>query len=306
MYTIEEAISIARSHEASGRFVEALIIYRNIASADKGNFEAITKVKDIESRFANLLGAMSAFFPGENIPFRMLNNIPELSFLVKSLRAEQVVPTLAIAPAGSPGQPTGRLLDVVSSALPFARGIGLPTLDARTSGEERLYRVWPGEHYALIAAIVKTVRPRLVIEFGTFTGMCTLAMADHIPDHGRVVTFDVTPWNRITNTWFREDDFRTGRISQELADLAQPHVFEQYRGLLAQADIIFLDGPKDVVTERAVLAHMATVEFARPPLVIVDDIKWPHMIEIWHTLDRPKMDVTSFGHWCGTGLVDWV
>jgi hypothetical protein len=29
------------------------------------------------------------------------------------------------------------------------------------------------------------------------------------------------------------------------------------------------------------------------------------MLDIWYNLDKPKLDLTSFGHWSGTGLVEW-
>jgi hypothetical protein len=30
-----------------------------------------------------------------------------------------------------------------------------------------------------------------------------------------------------------------------------------------------------------------------------------NMLDIWYHLDKPKLDMTSFGHWSGTGLVQW-
>jgi hypothetical protein len=36
-----------------------------------------------------------------------------------------------------------------------------------------------------------------------------------------------------------------------------------------------------------------------------DGIRVLNMIGIWRRLARPKMDLTSFGHWSGTGLADW-
>jgi len=48
-----------------------------------------------------------------------------------------------------------------------------------------------------------------------------------------------------------------------------------------------------------------SVRFAAPPLIIMDDIRVWNMLAIWRRIDRPKLDLTSFGHWTGTGLVDW-
>ncbi|MGH7312141.1 MAG: hypothetical protein ACREJV_03130 [Candidatus Rokuibacteriota bacterium] len=33
-------------------------------------------------------------------------------------------------------------------------------------------------------------------------------------------------------------------------------------------------------------------------------IRW-NMLAIWREIRMPKLDVTSFGHWSGTGLVEW-
>jgi hypothetical protein len=36
-----------------------------------------------------------------------------------------------------------------------------------------------------------------------------------------------------------------------------------------------------------------------------DDIRFWNMLRIWRNVAAPKLDITSFGHWSGTGLVDW-
>lgn len=36
-----------------------------------------------------------------------------------------------------------------------------------------------------------------------------------------------------------------------------------------------------------------------------DDIRLWNMLRIWREIRLPKMDMTSFGPWCGTGLCEW-
>ena len=43
----------------------------------------------------------------------------------------------------------------------------------------------------------------------------------------------------------------------------------------------------------------------RPPIGVFDDIRQWTMLAIWRAVQRPKLDLTSFGHWSGTGLIDW-
>jgi hypothetical protein len=39
--------------------------------------------------------------------------------------------------------------------------------------------------------------------------------------------------------------------------------------------------------------------------LVFDDIRIWNMLRIWREIVRPKLDLTSFGHWTGTGIVDW-
>jgi predicted O-methyltransferase YrrM len=202
-------------------------------------------------------------------------------------------------------QPSARLLDLSVAAAGRARTIEFADLDRRSSTEERWYRFWPGEHYRLLAALVTEIGARKVIEIGTSTGMGTLAIAQALPTDGHVTTFDLVPWRNFCQTWLTEDDFASGRVVQEIADIAKPGGIAAYRDLFQDADFIFIDGPKDGVTERHFINALGALSLKEAVTVMFDDIRVVNMIEIWRRIDRPKMDMTSFGHWSGTGLVDW-
>jgi predicted O-methyltransferase YrrM len=203
------------------------------------------------------------------------------------------------------GQPTRRLLDLALAASARAKDIQLTELDRRDSGEKRWYRTWPGEHYLLLAALVAELQAKTVIEIGTFTGMGVLALAHFLPADGRLVTFDLTSWREFPQTWLVESDFADGRIRQELADIGRRDGINPYRSLFEEADLIFIDAPKDGITEQLFIDAIASVGLRGNPIVVFDDIRLVNMVEIWRRLDRPKLDLTSFGHWSGTGLVDW-
>ena len=38
--------------------------------------------------------------------------------------------------------------------------------------------------------------------------------------------------------------------------------------------------------------------------LIIDDILFVNMIDLWRKIKSPKLDATSLGHWSGTGIVD--
>jgi len=122
---------------------------------------------------------------------------------------------------------------------------------------------------------------------------------------GKVVTFDLIPWDQVANGILKEEDFVADRLRQEIGDLSQPAVFKKYADVITQADLLCLDGPKDGKFEPQLAEFLDTLPFDKPPWVFFDDIKDLHMLRFWRELDKPKLDFTSFGSWTGTGLVSW-
>jgi hypothetical protein len=41
----------------------------------------------------------------------------------------------------------------------------------------------------------------------------------------------------------------------------------------------------------------------RRQLVVIDDIRVLTMVQLWRQLPNPRLDLTSFGHFSGTGLL---
>lgn len=202
-------------------------------------------------------------------------------------------------------QPTQRLLSLATAAAGRASDLRFADLDQRTSSEQRWYKTWPGEHYRLLAALVAEIAPTTVIEIGTATGMGTLALASTLPPGSRIYTFDIVPWTQFDNTWLTKADFADGRITQVIANIADPEGLSPYREIFSAVDFLFIDGPKDGVTEDRFIQNISQVPLHRNPIVMFDDIRVMNMIRTWRQLQRPKLDLTSFGHWSGTGLVDW-
>lgn len=204
-----------------------------------------------------------------------------------------------------PARPSQRLLDLVVDVLTQTRKTALPIFEGRTSAEPRWFDTWPGEHYRLLAALVKTLHASTVIEIGTFTGMGTVSLLQGLRPDGRIITFDLVPWNSFEHTWLQEEDFAERRVSQVLADISAPGGIEPYRTLFEAADFIFIDGPKDGTTESKILGNLSTLTLRRDPVVFFDDIRVMNMVGIWRRVGRPKFDITSLGHWSGSGLIDW-
>lgn len=165
-----------------------------------------------------------------------------------------------------------------------------------------------GEHYRLFAALTELFDPKTIVEIGTATGASARSFLDFSSNDAKFYTFDVIPWNQFDfagGTWITEDDFASGKLTQYLDDLSKPAMFNKHSELLASADLIFCDAPKDGKFEYELFEKFAEIKMPyKERYLILDDIKFLNMAALWRKIDSPKIDLTSFGHWSGTGLVD--
>lgn len=192
------------------------------------------------------------------------------------------------------------LFELALDAAARAKDVDLSELARGRVDAGNLLNLWPGEHYRFLAAVVSIVGPALVVEVGTSTGLGALAMASALGPAARLVTFDIVPWRDLPDTLLRDADF--GSIEQRLGDLSDDGVFTANADVLAAADLIFLDGPKDGRFEP--ILHARLKQTVKPgALVVYDDIRLLTMIELWRSIRDPKFDATSLAHWTGTGLV---
>jgi predicted O-methyltransferase YrrM len=202
-------------------------------------------------------------------------------------------------------QPAGELMSIALEAVNHARSVSLADIITRMKTPPYYPEVWPGEHYKLLAGLVLTVRPATIIEIGSATGLSALAMKKYLPQKGKVVTFDIVQWKMFAETCLVDADFEDGRLIQKTEDLSDPAVVLRHRELLGDADMIFIDAAKDGIMEQRFLDNFRLIAFKKNPLLIFDDIRVWNMLRIWREIPMPKLDLTSFGHWSGTGIVQW-
>jgi len=202
-------------------------------------------------------------------------------------------------------RPSDRLLDLALRATSRARTVSMAGVVARMKQPPYYPDVWPGEHYKLLAALILEYRPRVVIEIGTATGLSALAMQQHLPQGARLSTFDIRAWSTFADTCLKTEDFADGSLAQIIGDLSDPAVLGSHGELFRAADLIFVDGPKDGRFERILIERLADLALPGQPILVFDDIRVWNMLAIWREIRMPKLDLTSFGHWSGTGLVDW-
>ena len=208
----------------------------------------------------------------------------------------------------SPSEKDGtnqRLLKLAIEAIQKANETDLKDLAigfaADTAG---FITTWPGEHYRLLAGITSVVQPRLAIEIGTATGASALSVKKLLLPGSKLISYDIVPWDEYPQTGLKKTDF-DGRLEQRIMDLTQSGIAEGQRQTFKPAELIFIDAAKDGQMEQYFCDYLDSIKFDKPPIVVFDDIKFYEMIEIWHGIKHPKIDLTSFGHWSGTGMVSW-
>ena len=116
------------------------------------------------------------------------------------------------------------LFDLSLHIIGQARANGLDHLASRVKQFqfEQITR-FPGEHYRLLQAVMRIVKPQLVVEIGTFTGLSALVISQALGAGSRLVTYDVVPWDQFPDTVLRLPDFSPS-FQQRLGDLANKHL----------------------------------------------------------------------------------
>ncbi|HYE19465.1 MAG TPA: hypothetical protein VEA69_13525 [Tepidisphaeraceae bacterium] len=218
--------------------------------------------------------------------------------------ASNSFPTWVTAFDDVPAQPPRRLIEVALDATRAAlNDVSLDDLAKRPNCPD-YFTIWPGEHYKLLAGLLLVLKPKVVIEIGTDTGLSAVTIKKFLPPGGKVVTFDLRPWKTVDESVLTDADFADGQLEQRLVDLADPKNFEANRSLLEQAEFFFVDGPKNIEYETALMAQLATIKYTTPPIMLWDDTRLAGMVKYWRELKHPTLDLTSFGHWSGTGLLE--
>jgi hypothetical protein len=164
---------------------------------------------------------------------------------------------------------------------------------------------FPGDHYRLLSGLISTINPEIMLDIGTYRGCSSRVMVDNSSENSCVYTFDITGWQEFDWTVLTEDDFESKRLTQLLEDLSDFSIFTKYLNLFECADFIMLDGPKDGSFEETLLGYLSAKELPnKTRWLFIDDIRFENMYKLWRSIASPKIDLSSFGHFSGSGLVN--
>jgi predicted O-methyltransferase YrrM len=202
--------------------------------------------------------------------------------------------------------PSEFLLDVALNSAKIALNTDLSEVSMRMKSSPKWVDIYPGEHYKLLAGIMQYLKPKISVEIGTYHGLGSLTIYKHLPQASRLYTFDILDWTYFDkDTCLMQEDFSDGRMVQVIDDLSDLNVVNKHKEILENADFIFIDAAKDGLQEQLFLDNFYKLNIKKSCLVMFDDIRLWNMLSIWRNISKPKLDLTSFGHWSGTGLIEW-
>jgi predicted O-methyltransferase YrrM len=165
--------------------------------------------------------------------------------------------------------------------------------------DSRYVTLWPGEHYRLLAGLARVLKPALAVEVGTYKGAAAAVLSAHCD---QVITFDITPITEIPHS-IGDLTERFENVSQVIGDLIEDDIWQRYSEIFEEADLVFIDGPKDGHFEHVVVPKI--LERMKPGSVMVlDDIRFAGMRGLWvNGITRRRIDIGCLGHWSGTGVI---
>ena len=119
---------------------------------------------------------------------------------------------------------------------------------------------------ALLRQFVQLLRPRQVLEIGTFSGYSTLWMASALPEGGRIDTLEINDE--------MEDLIRAGFARAGLADLIRLHIgdaLDILPALTGPYELVFIDADK----RDYVAYYQAVFDLVAPGgLIVADNVLW--------------------------------
>ena len=142
------------------------------------------------------------------------------------------------------------------------------------------------EHYRLLAWFSHQFNNNTIVDIGSFKGFSAAALSNN--PLNKIYSFDIC------------DSVVLNPIPENVKFIIDS--FQNHMELVRNSPIIFYDTVHDGIHETEFMNWLSYINYTG--IVIFDDIYLNNeMIQFWNNIKYKKLDVTSIGHWSGTGIV---
>jgi len=147
----------------------------------------------------------------------------------------------------------------------------LAKLRAETAERDKTNLQIMPEQAAFMQMVARLMEVRTVLEVGTFTGYSTLALAEVMPETGRIITCDVSEeWTAVARRYWREAGVEA-KISLEIGEAADTLNTLISGGHAGRFDLSFIDADK----ENYDTYYEQSLKLVRPGgLILIDNTLW--------------------------------
>ncbi len=139
----------------------------------------------------------------------------------------------------------------------------------------------------LLKMLVEMIRPQNVLEVGTFSGYSAIALAEGLPDGGRVYTFEVNDeMEDFTRPWIEQSP-----VADKISFIIGDALTEAPR-LGVTFDLAFMDGDKRTYIE----CYDMIMSILRPGgFIIADNTLWDgHVVDPAYDHDQQTQGILHF------------
>jgi caffeoyl-CoA O-methyltransferase len=138
----------------------------------------------------------------------------------------------------------------------------------------------------LLSLLSNMMRPRRILEIGTYTGYSALCLAEGLTNDGRLITIDVNEeLEAFTRSFFDQSPYRQ-KIDYRIADAAQliPTLDETF-------DMVFIDADK----KNYALYYDLVIDKVRPGgIIIADNVLWSGKVVQNTKIDKETHALLAF------------
>jgi predicted O-methyltransferase YrrM len=184
----------------------------------------------------------------------------------------------------------------------YLNNLDLEDLYKFCTGISKKYFTSPSgrEPYRLLSYLSSLFSDSHLIDIGTSNGSSAIALSKNKTN--QILSFDIN--DRCQTSFLQNQNQFEKMPSFKNIDFIVTENFIKYLGIFLNSPFIYLDIAHDGVWENILLELLIKNNYKG--IMVMDDIyEFPEMKKIWDNLFFNKIDLTKYGHWSGTGLIDF-